>query len=176
MQFGIALKPDISIERIVGLTRQAESAGFEYRLDFRFARFVEGTVSAAHADGHEYEAHAPGYVRHESRDSGSHRDRQLVRNPQSDFRRADGTRHRPRRQFPARDGQEAGELVATGSRGRGVPRSHFRQRSAARRSTHAPQLGERFSAGMDCGLWSQGAAHGRPSGRRNHFAVCRSRL
>src|ERR1700683_1372125 len=30
MQFGIALKPDISIERIVGLTRQAESAGFKY--------------------------------------------------------------------------------------------------------------------------------------------------
>jgi probable F420-dependent oxidoreductase len=30
MQFGIALKPDISVERIVGLTRQAESAGFEY--------------------------------------------------------------------------------------------------------------------------------------------------
>src|ERR1700731_438764 len=30
MQFGIAIKPDISIERIVGLTRQAEAAGFEY--------------------------------------------------------------------------------------------------------------------------------------------------
>jgi len=30
MQFGITLKPDISVERIVGLTRQAESAGFEY--------------------------------------------------------------------------------------------------------------------------------------------------
>src|ERR1700683_2636927 len=30
MQFGIALKPDISVERIVGLTRQAEDAGFEY--------------------------------------------------------------------------------------------------------------------------------------------------
>jgi probable F420-dependent oxidoreductase len=30
MQFGITLKPDISIERIVGLTRQAETAGFEY--------------------------------------------------------------------------------------------------------------------------------------------------
>src|SRR5262249_7553559 len=28
--FGITLKPDISIERIVGLTRQAEKAGFEY--------------------------------------------------------------------------------------------------------------------------------------------------
>lgn len=30
MQFGITLKPDISVERIVSLTRQAESAGFEY--------------------------------------------------------------------------------------------------------------------------------------------------
>ena len=30
MQFGITLKPDISIERIVGLTKQAEGAGFEY--------------------------------------------------------------------------------------------------------------------------------------------------
>lgn len=30
MHFGITLKPDISIERIVGLTRQAEAAGFEY--------------------------------------------------------------------------------------------------------------------------------------------------
>src|SRR6202043_3097322 len=30
MQFGIAIKPDISIERIVALTRQAEEAGFEY--------------------------------------------------------------------------------------------------------------------------------------------------
>src|SRR5207248_8754559 len=30
MQFGITLKPDISIERIVGLTRLAERVGFEY--------------------------------------------------------------------------------------------------------------------------------------------------
>src|SRR5262252_2610983 len=30
MQFGITLKPDISVERIVGLTKQAENAGFEY--------------------------------------------------------------------------------------------------------------------------------------------------
>lgn len=30
MHFGITLKPDISVERIVGLTRQAEAAGFEY--------------------------------------------------------------------------------------------------------------------------------------------------
>lgn len=30
MQFGITLKPDISVERVVGLTRQAEAAGFQY--------------------------------------------------------------------------------------------------------------------------------------------------
>jgi probable F420-dependent oxidoreductase len=30
MHFGITLKPDISVERIVGLTRQAEAGGFEY--------------------------------------------------------------------------------------------------------------------------------------------------
>jgi probable F420-dependent oxidoreductase len=30
MQFGITLKPDISVERVVGLTKQAETAGFEY--------------------------------------------------------------------------------------------------------------------------------------------------
>ena len=30
MQFGITLKPDISVERILGLTRQAEAAGFQY--------------------------------------------------------------------------------------------------------------------------------------------------
>jgi probable F420-dependent oxidoreductase len=30
MEFGITIKPDITIDRIVGLTRQAESAGFSY--------------------------------------------------------------------------------------------------------------------------------------------------
>ena len=30
MKFGITLKPDISVERIVSLTKQAEEAGFEY--------------------------------------------------------------------------------------------------------------------------------------------------
>src|ERR1700741_5529670 len=30
MQFGMTIKPDMTVERIVGLTRQAENAGFEY--------------------------------------------------------------------------------------------------------------------------------------------------
>lgn len=30
MRLGFTIKPDISVERIVGLTRSAETAGFEY--------------------------------------------------------------------------------------------------------------------------------------------------
>src|ERR1700741_3794342 len=30
MKFGITIKPDMSVERILALTRQAEAAGFEY--------------------------------------------------------------------------------------------------------------------------------------------------
>src|SRR6201984_2606324 len=30
MQFGITIKPDMSVERILSLTRQAEQAGFQY--------------------------------------------------------------------------------------------------------------------------------------------------
>jgi len=44
MQFGITLKPDISVERIVGLTRQAEAAGFEYGWLFDSHVFVDGPI------------------------------------------------------------------------------------------------------------------------------------
>jgi len=30
MKFGITIKPDMTVERILALTRQAEDAGFEY--------------------------------------------------------------------------------------------------------------------------------------------------
>src|SRR5258707_4561644 len=30
MQFGITIKPDMAVDRIVALTRQAEAAGFQY--------------------------------------------------------------------------------------------------------------------------------------------------
>ena len=30
MQFGFTIKPDMTVERIIALTRQAEAAGFEY--------------------------------------------------------------------------------------------------------------------------------------------------
>jgi hypothetical protein len=34
MRLGFTIKPDISVERIVGLTRSAEAAGFEYGWTF----------------------------------------------------------------------------------------------------------------------------------------------
>ena len=46
MQFGITIKPDMTVERIVALTRQAEAAGLRVRVDLRFPRPVARTLSA----------------------------------------------------------------------------------------------------------------------------------
>ena len=51
MKFGITLKPDISVERIVALTRQAEAAGFEYGWIFDSHVLWKEPVPAADADG-----------------------------------------------------------------------------------------------------------------------------
>ncbi len=150
MQFGITLKPDISVERIVGLTRQAESAGFEYGWIFDSHVLWKESYPLLTLMATNTQKHAPRHVRHQSCDARSHRDCQLVRDPQPDFRRTHGTGHWTRRQLAARDGQEAGELVATRSGGRGVSRPDFWQRSAARRTADAPVLGERFRRA--CGL------------------------
>src|SRR6202158_1245531 len=141
---GHAIRHRIKTRHFDRTHRRPDAAGGGCRVwirgGFRFACLGEGAISAAVIDGYEYKAHAPGNVRHEPRDSRSHRDRQLVRNPQPDFRWTHGTRDWPRRQFPACDGQEAGKLVAVGGGGRGVPRPYFREGSAARRSTHATHL------------------------------------
>ena len=118
MQFGITLKPDISVERIVGLTRQAEAAGFQYGWIFdSHVLWKEPypllTLMAANTQRMR--------LRHagdQSRGSRSHGDLQPVRHAESDFRWQDGTGHRTRRQLETRARQEAGELVAVGSRGK----------------------------------------------------------
>src|SRR5208283_3270126 len=75
MQFGITLKPDISVERILGLTRQAEAGGFEY-----------GCLPAAYAHGGEHAADEAGNAGHESGGSRSDGHVQPVCHPESDFR------------------------------------------------------------------------------------------
>src|ERR1700722_16840043 len=89
--------------------------GVRLRLDFRFARVVDGTVSADDADGDQHEEDADRHVRDESGDARPDRDREFVCDVESDFRRTHGTRHWARRLVAARDGQKAGELVAAGS-------------------------------------------------------------
>ena len=107
MHFGITLKPDISIERIVGLTRQAEAAGFEYGwiFDSHVLWMEPYPLLTLMATNTKRMRLGTCVTNPATRDLD--RDRELVRNPQSDFRRPDGTRHRTRRQFAARDGQEA---------------------------------------------------------------------
>ena len=45
MRFGITIKPDMPVERIVALTRQAEGCGISVRVDFRFSYFMAGALS-----------------------------------------------------------------------------------------------------------------------------------
>jgi hypothetical protein len=54
MRFGMTIKPDMTVDRIVALTRQAEAAGFEY-----------GWIFEAYIDGCEYEQDEAGAVRHQ---------------------------------------------------------------------------------------------------------------
>ena len=51
MKFGITIKPDIPVERIVTLTKAGRAGGIRLWLDFRFPRFVERAFSPAHIDG-----------------------------------------------------------------------------------------------------------------------------
>ena len=39
MEFGITIKPDLTVDRIVSLTRQAESAGFRHHSDRNMGTF-----------------------------------------------------------------------------------------------------------------------------------------
>ena len=94
MQFGITLKPDISVERIVGLTRQAEAAGFDYGWLFDshvlwMDPYPLLTLMAANT-----QADAAWHVGDESCGSRSHGDLQFVRHAESDLGWQNGTWHR----------------------------------------------------------------------------------
>jgi len=174
MQFGITLKPDISVDRIVGLTRQAEAAGFEYGWLFDSHVLWMGPLPSADADGGEHEEDEAWHASDKPAGSRSHGDFQFVCHTESDFRRQNGIRHRTRRQFQTSAGQETGQWSQLETAVK-----IFRDLTASReieyeRSAHAPYLGQRFSAGLDRGLWTEGVAHGRSRRRRNHSSICRS--
>src|SRR4029077_3360852 len=123
MQFGITFKPDMTVERIVALTRQAEAAGFQYGWIFDSHVLWLQAVPVADIDGDEYKAYADGDVRHESGGARYHGDLEPVCHAELDIGRADGTGHWARGQFAARHGQEAGDVGASGRIGEGVSRT-----------------------------------------------------
>ena len=51
MEFAFTLKPDMTPERLVNLTKLAEAEGFAYGWGIRFSRSVAGPVSADDVDG-----------------------------------------------------------------------------------------------------------------------------
>ncbi len=161
MQFGITLKPDISIERIVGLTRQAEGAGFEYGWIFdSHVLWKEPypllTLMAANTQRMRLGTCVT---------NPATRDLTVTASLFATLNLISGGR------------MELGIGRGDSSRrvcGCGVPQPYFGKGSAARRSTCTPYVGERFTSSLDRGLRPEGPAHGRSSGRRNHPAICRS--
>ena len=131
MQFGITLKPDISIERIVGLTRQAEDAGFEYGwiFDSHVLWMEPYPLMTLMATNTQRMRIGTCVTNPATRDLTVTASLFATLNLISGGRMELG--HWARRQFAPRDGEEAGELVATGSGGEGVSRSDFRERSSA---------------------------------------------
>ena len=128
MQFGITLKPDISVERIVNLAKQAEAGGFQYGWLFDshvlwMDPYPLLTLMAANTQKMRL-----GHAGNKSRSTRSDGDLQFVCYVESDFRRKDGTGHWARGQFEAGPGKEAGELVATGNGGEDFSRSDVEPR------------------------------------------------
>ena len=114
-KFGITIKPDMSVERIVASPVRPKPPGFEYGWLFdSHILWLEPypllTLMATNT-----QAHAARDLRDQSGGSRHHSDLQPVCHPKSDLRRPHGTWHRPWRQFAPRAGQEAGQLVATRS-------------------------------------------------------------
>ena len=73
MKFGITLKPDISVERIVALTRQAEEAGFEYGWIFDSHVLWKEPYPLLRSNGKRDPQDAAGTLRHQSRGPRPHR-------------------------------------------------------------------------------------------------------
>src|SRR5215470_6493990 len=112
-------------------------------MDFRLARSLAGAVSAADADGDEYEEDAARHVRYESCDARHHCDCQPFRYAEPDFQRTHAAWDRPRRQFAARAWQKARDLGAA-RRGRAeISGPERRQRDRLRGTSGEIHLGRR---------------------------------
>ncbi len=99
MKFGITLKPDISVERIVGLARQAEAAGFEYGWIFDSHVLWKEPYPLLALMANATREDAAGAVRDQSRGARPYGYGQSFCDAQPDFGRTDGVGYRARRQL-----------------------------------------------------------------------------
>ncbi len=91
LTFGITLKPDMTPQRVVALTRQAEAAGFTYGwlFDSHVLWLEPYPLLTLMAPGDK--AHAPGRLRHQSCRARPDRHGERAGDAQPDLRRAHGS-------------------------------------------------------------------------------------
>ena len=174
MQFGITLKPDISIERIVGLTRQAEGAGFEYGwiFDSHVLWMEPYPLMTLMATNTKRMRLGTCVTNPATRDLTVTASLFATLNLISGGRMELGIgRGDSSRRVMGKKPVSWSQLEAAVK--------EFRDLTSAKEVQHdgqptRTQLGEGFSASVDRRLRPQGVAHGRARGRRNHSAVCRS--
>ena len=158
MEFGITIKPDLTVDRIVSLTRQAESVGFLHGWIFDshviwMEPFPLMTLMAT-----EHEKHAPRSLRHQSRRSRGHRRVQPFCHAKCHFQRPHAHGHRPRRQLPPRAGQKAHDTRRPGKFCKDISRAERRKVCRSRRRRRSLSLDQREnSARLGCWLWTESA-------------------
>jgi len=174
MRFGITIKPDMPVERIVALTRQAEAAGFQYGWIF---------------DSHILWLEPYPLLTLMASNTTDMRLGTCVTNPAtrditvtSSLFATLNLISRGRMQLGIGRGDSSRRVlgkkpVGAGDLERAV--KTFRELTAAReigirRPAHADFVGDGIAAGVDCGIWAEGAGPRRPGWRRSDFAVCRS--
>jgi hypothetical protein len=174
MRFGITIKPDMTIPRIIALTRQAEASGFEYGWIFdSHVLWIEPyPVLTLMATNTKNMRLGTCVTNPATRDitvtSSLFATLNLISGGrmQLGIGRGDSSR------------RVLGKKPVTSrswSKRKGFPRSHRRQGNGIRRPDRAPHLGDRRrSAGVGCGIWSESARPRGPNCRRRHPAVRRS--
>ena len=164
MHFGITIKPDISVERIVGLTRQAEDVGFEYGWVFdSHVLWKEPypllTLMAANTERMRLGTCVTNPA---TRDLTVTASLFATLNLISGGRMELGIgRGDSSRRVMGKKPVSWSQLEAAVKEFRDLT---FGQGSAARWATDSAELGARFSARLDCRVRAEGFAYGRSSG------------
>ena len=174
MKFGITLKPDISVERIVALTRQAEASGFEYGwiFDSHVLWKEPYPLLTLMANATRSMRLGPCVTNPAVRDLTVTASLFATLNLISGGRMELGIgRGDSSRRVMGKKPVTPAEL----ERAVTIFRDLTAGQKYIRRSDGPALLGDWLSAGLDCGLRTQGLEPGRPNRGWRDSSVCRSR-